>query len=43
MWPDQVSNLGPLALESNMSPTEQCGPATVYMLVINDTLYICCC
>ena len=26
MWPDRVSNLGPLALESEALPTALCGP-----------------
>ena len=27
MWPDRVSNPGPLALESDVLPTVLCGPA----------------
>ena len=27
MWPDRVSNPGPLALESDALPTALCGPA----------------
>ena len=29
MWPDQVLNLGHLALDSDMLPTVLCSPATV--------------
>ena len=30
MWPDQVSNPGPLTYESGLLPTVLCGPARVY-------------
>ena len=32
MWPDQVSNLGPLALESDALPPALCGLATATQL-----------
>ena len=36
MWPDQVSNLGSLALESNALPTALRGPAISVLNLEND-------
>ena len=34
MWPDQVSNLGPLALESDVLPAALRGPAPLSLTLI---------
>ena len=34
MWPDWVSNTGPLALESDMLPTVLCGTAATVCCMI---------
>ena len=41
MWPDRVSNLGPLALESDALPTELCRLIRVYIAYsfIKDYMY----
>ena len=47
MWPDQVSNPGPLTYESGALPTAQRGPAnqqktaTVYICMHNTTHTVC--
>ena len=38
MWPDRVSNPGPLALESDALLTAARGPAQYYKLLISRTL-----
>ena len=38
MWPDRVSDLGPLALESDALPTALRGPATIYLYVFLNPL-----
>ena len=34
MWPDRVSNPGPLALESDALPTAPRGPAIIIIIII---------
>ena len=35
MWPDRVSNLGPLTYESGALPTALRGPAVIFILFVN--------
>ena len=39
MWPDRVSNPGPLTYESGAPPTALCGPVQ-YLVLLQDTIIL---
>ena len=43
MWPDRVSNQGPLTYESGARPTALCGPANVTVVKVSLSLSLSLC